>query len=415
MSMQSDLRQNRRICVPFTEGDYMKIINDPIEFRTYLDSMADQYPEIFPADMSSGYKMKDLRPSKKLSIPIRRIEVGGIAYTIRPSYVMPYMTGFVKDAEYALFLRKFGVPFWALAYVFGRDAMYWYRIAQSLGRNSLVGTTVKDPENLPVHLAADEKHTRLTGKKAYVATTVAEGCVLGASIALNAGEDALSEAYGVFKEEARNINPDYRPITICIDGWVPTLKAWNYLFPTILVILCFLHIYIKVRDGMKKKFKDIFFETASRLWNCFHAPSAASFSQRVRRLYEWGKKTSVPLPFMEKIKKIRNNLASYTGAYDHPEAHRTSNMIDRLMQRMDHHLFATQYFHGSLYSAEMGIRAWALIFNFAPSNPVTVAKHNGQRSPAERLNQFSYSDNWLENLLISASMGGYLPAPPKAL
>jgi len=90
-------------------------------------------------------------------------------------------------------------------------------------------------------------------------------------------------------------------------------------------------------------------------------------------------------------------------------------MVDRLMQRMDHHLFATQFFHGSLYSAELGIRAWALILNFAPSNPMTVAKHNGLQSPAERLNHRSgYSENWLENLLISASKG-FRPFPQKAL
>ena len=31
----------------------------------------------------------------------------------------------------------------ALAYVFGRNAMYWYRIYLSLGRASIVGTTIK--------------------------------------------------------------------------------------------------------------------------------------------------------------------------------------------------------------------------------------------------------------------------------
>ncbi|MCD4811294.1 hypothetical protein K8R14_01655 [bacterium] len=89
--------------------------------------------------------MKDMKESKKLSIPIRRIKVSGVSYTIRPSFVMPYMTGFVKDVEKAMFLRKFDVPFWALSYVFGKNPMYWYRIETSLGRNSLVGTTIETP------------------------------------------------------------------------------------------------------------------------------------------------------------------------------------------------------------------------------------------------------------------------------
>ena len=97
--------------------------------------------------------------------------------------------------------------------------------------------------------------------------------------------------------------------------------------------------------------------------------------------------------------------------YDFPRAHRTSNMLDRLMQRMDRHLFSTQYFHGSLAAAELSIRGWALIQNFAPYNPRTVKKLSGFKSPAERLNQFRYHDNWLHNLLISASLGGYRSPP----
>ena len=89
---------------------------------------------------------------------------------------MPYMTGFVKDVEKAMFLRKFDVSFWALSYVFGKDPMYWYRIETSLGRNSLVGTTIRNTENLPEHLVADEKHTRILGDKTYVATTVGNVC-----------------------------------------------------------------------------------------------------------------------------------------------------------------------------------------------------------------------------------------------
>ncbi|MFH0925564.1 MAG: hypothetical protein V1872_08050, partial [bacterium] len=75
------------------------------------------------------------------------------------------------------------------------------------------------------------------------------------------------------------------------------------------------------------------------------------------------------------------------------------------------HLFTICYFHGSLSSAELNIRGWALIHNFAPSNPLTVKKYNGFQSPAERLNQFRYHDNWLKNLLISASLGGFRDPP----
>ena len=410
-------RHNRVICIPFSPSvkDYIKTVYDHVKFRASLDAMIKQFPELYPAEITAGYRMKDIKESKKLSIPIRRIEISGVSHTIRPSFVMPYMTGFVKDVEKGLFLRKHDVPFWGISYVLGRNAMYWYRIEKSLGRNSLVGTTIRNPEDLPEHLIADEKHTRILGEKVYVATTVGNGCVLGTSVATDAGEESLTTAYGVFKDEAQCVKPDYAPKTVNTDGWIATQNAWKTIFPYVFLIACFLHVYIKIRDRSKNKFKDIYEQVVSKLWDCYHAENKASFSQRVRRLYEWGKKTSIPSFMMGKIEKLRNNIASFSIAYDFPGSHRTSNMLDRLMQRMDRHLFSTQYFHGSLSSAELSIRGWALILNFAPSNPTTIKKHNGSQSPAERLNQFRYHDNWLQNLLISASLGGYRSPPHNPL
>jgi len=411
----STSRHNRIICLPFCSQDYNKIVCNYVKFREALDARIEQFPELFPTEIGTDYLMKDNRESKKLSISICRIKVSGVSYTVRPSFVMPYMTGMVKDVEKAMFLRKFDVPFWALSYVFGKDPMYWYRIETSFGRNSLVGTTVRNPEDLPEHLVADEKHTKILGNKTYVATTVGKGCVLGASIATDAGEESLTKSYGIFKDEAHCIKPGYSPKTVNTDGWLSTQNAWKTLFPYVFLIACFLHIYIKIRNQSKKKFKDIYEQVVTRLWNCYESENKASFSQRVRRLYEWAKKTSIPCFITNKIKKLRNNIASFSIAYDHAGSHRTSNMLDRLMQRMDMHLFSAQYFHGFLSSAELNIRAWALILNFAPSNPITIKKHNGAKSPAERLNHFQYHDNWLENLLISASLGGYRAPPPNPL
>jgi len=138
------IRQKRLICLPFNHlSHYIEIVNYPEEFRASMDSIAKQWPELFPPEFFNGYLMKDIRPSTKLSIPVRRIKISGVSYTVRPSFVMPYMTGFVGDVEKGLFLRKFDTPFWALAHVFGKNPMYWFRMEQSLGRNSIVGTTVK--------------------------------------------------------------------------------------------------------------------------------------------------------------------------------------------------------------------------------------------------------------------------------
>ena len=42
---------------------------------------------------------------------------------------------------------------------------------------------------------------------------------------------------------------------------------------------------------------------------------------------------------------------------DHPEAQRTSNRVDRLMQFVDRAFFHAQYFHGRPDSAESRVRA----------------------------------------------------------
>jgi len=85
-------------------------------------------------------------PSSCPTCGLRRIKVvspdtsAETVFTIAPSFVLPYMTGYTDDVEKALLLRgKFGVPYWGLTYVFGHNDMYWERLELSLGRNSIVG------------------------------------------------------------------------------------------------------------------------------------------------------------------------------------------------------------------------------------------------------------------------------------
>ena len=81
--------------------------------------------------------------------------------------------------------------------------------------------------------------------------------------------------------------------------------------------------------------------------------------------------------------------------------------VDRHLRRLDYHLYCGQHLHGSVGVAERGLRGWALILNFAPSCPEVVRESPGLRGPAERLNGKRYHHEWLQNLLVSASLGGY--------
>ncbi len=144
--MEASDRKNRSIVVPFDQIKYPEIVKKADLFRKELDIFIETNPELFPPDIKSGYLIKEIRHSKKPDIQIRRIKIGSIPYTVRPSFVMPYHTALTDDVEKAIFLRKSDVPFQALSHVFGKDAMFWYRIEQNPGRDSIVGTTIKDPD-----------------------------------------------------------------------------------------------------------------------------------------------------------------------------------------------------------------------------------------------------------------------------
>ncbi len=152
-------RWHRRICLPFEQNIYGKTVADPMKFRAYVDKMIEQFPELFPVEIVNGYEMKDKTPRAKLGIDVRRIKIDGTSHTIHPSFAMPYMTGITEDVKGALFLRKFSVPFWALATAFGGNATYWYRMEKAFDRYNLIATTVRNPEDMPRRLSADVKHT----------------------------------------------------------------------------------------------------------------------------------------------------------------------------------------------------------------------------------------------------------------
>lgn len=400
---------SRTICLPISEEEYSEVITDPALFRKKLLELFDEMPGIFPSGFAAGFELKDRRVSEKMQITIRRIVLrDGTAYTCQPSFVMPYMTARTENVEKALFLRKFGVPFWALSEVFGRNRMYWFRLETSLGRNSVVGTTVRTAE-VPKDVLADEHHQTRNGAKNYVATTVAGGCCLGAEVSESASIAHLQVAYGVFKEEAQDVQPDYTPTTVNTDGWWGTQGAWKALFPTIVILQCFLHAWLKVRDRAKH-LKETYGTIRQKIWDAYHASNRRSFCQQIRRLKEWGTGTLTGI-VLETVLDLCKKKDKWKIAYDYPDGHRTSNMLDRVMRSMNRYFFDGQHLHGSLETSTRHCRAWALIYNFAPWSPETTKANDGWQSPAERLNKKSYHQSWLQNLLVSASLNGRRTAP----
>ena len=145
----------KQIVIPMIRQQYDGIWQDAERMRAFVDEWAQLAPELFPEDFDQGYCLHGFgRESRKLpSLKLRKIVLAdGPPYWLRPSFVTSYMTGTVDQLAYPCLLTAYGVPPWLLTIGFGHSDMYWYRVTERLGRNSLVGTTVRDAAQLPEDL-----------------------------------------------------------------------------------------------------------------------------------------------------------------------------------------------------------------------------------------------------------------------
>jgi len=81
--------------------------------------------------------------------------------------------------------------------------------------------------------------------------------------------------------------------------------------------------------------------------------------------------------------------------------------LQKEKQTMNRHAFNSQMFHSTISSTSKNFRAFALLYNFTPSCSAAWDESKKLTSPAARVNGFVYHDDWLQNLLISASLGGF--------
>lgn len=393
----------RQICIPMTQKHYDAIWDEPAAVRNYLDSLIEQHPEIFPPSVSEGYQLHGKLPeSKKLpGIQLRQLRTKNAVYTVRPSFVFSYMTGTVDELEKPLLLLAVRTPIWVVTAVCGRNDMFWERLLERMGRNSLVGTTVRVAEQMPEHLAADEHHLKWRGAKGFLAMIAAKGCILAAALTKSADDKHLSEAYGVFDSEARDVSPNWQPKSINTDGWKATRKSLQGLFPQVLLVLCFLHGFLKIRDRCRKHY-----DLHERVWEVYHAETEPEFRTKLSELKEWSQTQDLRSPVQIALEKLISRADDYAVSYAQPEAYRTSNQIDRPMNRIARSLYSSRGLHGHQATSERRLRALCLLENFRPFAPRSNITREHQ-SPAHRLNNKTYNPNWLHNLQTSASLQGF--------
>jgi hypothetical protein len=240
-----------------------------------------------------------------------------------------------------------------------------------------------------------------------VTVTAAMGCFLGVGVASSADAGALGEAYGEFRHEALQLNCNYQPESVNTDGWEGTQNAWKALFPGITLILCFLHTVLGVQQRCRRM-NPVFQIVTDKLWHLYHSLTLRQFGQRLRRLNEWAldPKTNLPDAVRQKLLSVKAKAPQFKVTFRMPDAARTSNQVDRLMNYQDRILYAMQYFHGTLDAAKQGLRAMAMLWNFHPYCRKVQSMEPHSMSPFEDLNGFRYHDNWLRNFLIASSLNG---------
>jgi hypothetical protein len=62
-----DGQKNRAICLPFDQTAYQQCVSDAKVFRKFIDEQIELFPELFPIEVSDGYRMKDIYYSNFLA------------------------------------------------------------------------------------------------------------------------------------------------------------------------------------------------------------------------------------------------------------------------------------------------------------------------------------------------------------
>lgn len=98
------VRGQKTIRIPCSRQEYEQVVGNPERFRDFLDRHIEAAPELFPAEIRRGDRMKDVYRSRKTGCILRRIELRDLeCYLVRPSFLMPYLSGSTEDVQAPLF------------------------------------------------------------------------------------------------------------------------------------------------------------------------------------------------------------------------------------------------------------------------------------------------------------------------
>ncbi|MBV8268183.1 MAG: hypothetical protein JO252_17800 [Planctomycetaceae bacterium] len=107
----STVRGHKTVGLPYSQEQDERIVEDPQLFREFLDQQIEANPKLFPPEIRRGHRMKDLDTSRKTGWRLRRIDRrDDRSYLVRPSFLMPGLTGRTEDMQAPLFSASSPCP-----------------------------------------------------------------------------------------------------------------------------------------------------------------------------------------------------------------------------------------------------------------------------------------------------------------
>ena len=116
----------RTIRLPLAEHEYERFLSDRTYAKARLHELYKDYPELLPEAFPRGdtlYGFTDFSWKQQRRCRRLRLDETQEVFTGGPAFVRPSRSGRVDTVEKALFFMRFHGPCWAMASVFGRDAM----------------------------------------------------------------------------------------------------------------------------------------------------------------------------------------------------------------------------------------------------------------------------------------------------
>lgn len=128
------------------------------------------------------------------------------------------------------------------------------------------------------------------------------------------------------------------------------------------------------------------------MWDAYRAATAEEFRRLMNEFRQWCATPSWTAPAGAMLAKLWNKTEAYAAAYALAGCRRTSNAVDRPMNRLRRLLYAGRGLHGHQNFSELPLRGWALLLNFRPYAPRSN-QPRAHDSPAHRLNGKRYHEH----------------------